>query len=56
MDALIAQVKDSASKVDEAGRKKIIDGLRDLALSIESSEDTMQRIMFQVMSLLDCSE
>ena len=51
MEALFSQVKASASKADEAGRKKIIDGLRDLALSIESSEDTMQRIMFQVLKL-----
>lgn len=51
MDALISHVKISASKADEAGRKKIIDGLRDLAFSIESSQDTMQRIMFQVLNL-----
>jgi hypothetical protein len=51
MEALISHVKATANKADEAGRKKIIDGLRDLAYSIESPEDTMQRIMFQVLKL-----
>jgi hypothetical protein len=52
MDELMSQVKASASNADEAGRKRIIDGLRDLAFAIESPEDTMQRIMFQVPSML----
>jgi demethylsterigmatocystin 6-O-methyltransferase len=51
MEALISHVKATANKADESGRKKIIDGLRDLAYSIESPEDTMQRIMFQVLKL-----
>ncbi|MCJ1264606.1 hypothetical protein MMC22_004479 [Lobaria immixta] len=46
MDALISQVKHEASSVDEVGRQKIIDGLRDLALSIETPEDSIQRIMY----------
>lgn len=46
MDALISQVKHEAISVDEAGRQKILDGLRDLAMSIETPEDSMQRIMF----------
>lgn len=49
MDALFVEVKNAASKADEAGRKKMIDELRGLAMAIESPEDTMQRIMFQVL-------
>lgn len=56
MDSLFSQVRASASKANEAERKKIIDGLRDLAFSIESPEDTMQRIMFQVSQLPRSSE
>lgn len=48
MDALLAQIKTLTASADEAGRMKVIDGLRDLAISIESPEDTMQRIMYQV--------
>lgn len=51
MDALISQVKHEAISVDEAGRQKILDGLRDLAMSIETPEDSMQRIMFLVCLL-----
>ena len=35
MDALINQVKHEASSLDEIGRNKILNGLRDLALSME---------------------
>ncbi|KAF7508283.1 hypothetical protein GJ744_009428 [Endocarpon pusillum] len=51
MDSLSSQVRASASRANEAERKKIIDGLRDLAFSIESPEDTMQRIMFQHLQI-----
>ncbi|MCJ1261206.1 hypothetical protein MMC22_001070 [Lobaria immixta] len=46
MDALISQVKHEANSADEAGRQKILDGLRDLAMAIETPADSMQRIMF----------
>lgn len=52
MDALIKQVKHEANSLDEVGRKKILDDLRDLALSIETPEDSVQRIYFLVRLLL----
>ncbi len=48
MDSLVVQVKALAEGADEASRKKILDTLRDLTYSIESPEDTIQRIMFYV--------
>ena len=48
MEALIDRVKHEASKVDEAGRKRILDDLRNLVYSIELPDDTMQRIMLLV--------
>lgn len=51
MDALISQVKNEASSLDDLGRQKILDGLHNLALSIETPEDSMQRIMFSVRLL-----
>ncbi|MCJ1423356.1 hypothetical protein MMC29_001239 [Sticta canariensis] len=44
MDALISQVKNEASSLDDVGRQKILEGLRNLALSIERPEDSFQRI------------
>lgn len=51
MDALISQVKNEAHSLDDVGRQKILDGLRNLALSIETPEDSLQRIMFLVRLL-----
>ena len=48
MDALIEHVKTAAAQADEAGRKKIMDELRDLSISIETGYDSMQRIMYSV--------
>lgn len=48
MDAFIAQGKALVASADEAGRKKALDCLRDLAYEIESPEDTIMRIMFYV--------
>lgn len=48
MDAIITQVHDLAKTADEAGRKKILDSLRDLSYSLETREDTAQRVMYQV--------
>ena len=50
MDKLLAQVKHDASTGDEAARKKLLQSLRDLAFSIETPEDTIQRVMFEVES------
>ncbi|KAF5871803.1 putative o-methyl transferase b protein [Botrytis fragariae] len=46
MDDLITHVKAAAANADEAGRKKIIDGLRDLSIELETPWDSMQRIMY----------
>ena len=46
MDNLLSLAKAIAKDADEAGRKKLLDTLRDVAYSIESPEDTIQRIMF----------
>ena len=48
VDAIVALAKSLTKEEDEAERKKLLDTLRDVAYSIESPEDTMQRIMFYV--------
>ena len=48
MDSVISQVKKLASTADELTRKEMIVGLRDLASSLETTDDTMERIMFLV--------
>lgn len=48
MDSIISQVKALAASADDVDRKNIIVALRDLSHSLESSDDTMQRIMFYV--------
>lgn len=48
MDAFLAQAKTLAQTADEAGRKQIIDALRNLSYSLESTQDTAQRIMYLV--------
>ena len=48
METFIAQAKHLASTVDEAGRKKLSDTLRELSVAIESPSDTMQRLRFAV--------
>lgn len=52
MDALITHVKATAANADEAGRKKIIDDLRDLSIELETPWDSMQRIMYLVRIIL----
>ena len=48
MDAVLEQAKLLASNVNEASRKKIMDGLRDLSYSLGTEDDTVQRIMSAV--------
>jgi demethylsterigmatocystin 6-O-methyltransferase len=48
MDAFSAQAKVLIKTTDEAGRKKILDTLRDLCYSLESAQDSAQRIMYLV--------
>ncbi|KAI9655761.1 MAG: hypothetical protein M1821_005196 [Bathelium mastoideum] len=49
MDSLFAQVKSLAENADEAGRKKLLDGLRGLQYAIETPQDSIQRIVFLQM-------
>ena len=48
MDQVVAQVRSLAENGDEAARKTIIDTLRNLSYSLESPQDTMQRISYLV--------
>lgn len=48
MEAIADQAKRLAGNVSEQERKKLIDGLRDLSYSLETPDDTMQRIMYLV--------
>jgi demethylsterigmatocystin 6-O-methyltransferase len=45
---LAAEIQQSAAAADEAGRKEILNALRDLQYSIEKPEDTMQRVIHLV--------
>lgn len=48
MEAVIDQVRDLAGSADKAGRSKILDQLRELAYSLESSDETINRVVFLV--------
>jgi len=50
MDNVIAQAKHAASTADEAARKKLLQQLRDLKLSIEAPEDSIQIVILEVRS------
>ncbi|KAF3397379.1 Demethylsterigmatocystin 6-O-methyltransferase [Talaromyces pinophilus] len=43
MDSIVEQVQKLAAMADEAGRKKLLDSLRDLSYAIETPYDTLQR-------------
>lgn len=51
MDSLIETVHEAAQTASEADRKKLIDSLNGLALSVEEPQDTMQRLLYQVNKL-----
>ena len=46
MESLAAQVKQLASSADEVARKNLIVELRDIASFLQTTDDTMERIMF----------
>ena len=48
MESVIAQVKQLAATTNEAGRKEIMDQLRELSNSLETPDETLQRIMYLV--------
>lgn len=43
MDTVVDQVRKLAATADEAGRKKLLDSLRNLSHAIETPYDTLQR-------------
>jgi demethylsterigmatocystin 6-O-methyltransferase len=43
MDSIVDQVRKLAATADEAGRKKLLDSLRDLSYAIETPYDILQR-------------
>lgn len=49
---LAEKIRNAAATADEAGRKELLDSLRDLQYSIEKPEDTMQRVIHLVRHLL----
>ena len=51
METVIDQAKRLANSASEVERKKLIDGLRDLSYSLETPDDTMQRVMYLVSAL-----
>lgn len=50
LDTLLAQVKCLAAEADHAGRIKVLEKLRDLSYSIETSDDTAKRLLYNVIS------
>lgn len=46
--SLAKEIQNAAATVNEAGRKELLDSLRDLQYSIEKPEDTMQRVIHLV--------
>jgi hypothetical protein len=48
MEAIVAQVKSLAQGVDGAAHHSILQSLRELYLSLETRQDTMQRISYAV--------
>ena len=48
MERIEEEVKRLASNSDESGRKKIIDSLREISYSIETPDDTLQRLTYTV--------
>lgn len=52
MEAVIDEVRGLAGSANEAGRNNILNQLRELAYSLESPHETMNRIMFLVSSFI----
>jgi hypothetical protein len=48
MDSIVAQVKSLAATADEAGRQKVLDALRELQFSLESHQESAERIFHLV--------
>ena len=50
MEPIIAQIKSLSEGADEAGKKKILDQLRDLQFALETPADAIQRLIYLVSS------
>lgn len=48
MDSLITQISQLAQNASEAARAKLLDQLHELTYSLESDDDTMQRLIYRV--------
>ncbi|KAF2752864.1 S-adenosyl-L-methionine-dependent methyltransferase [Pseudovirgaria hyperparasitica] len=51
MDALIASATALFKAADEVGRQTILDGLRNLSVSLETEQDSMQRVLYAQLQL-----
>ncbi|CAF9905192.1 MAG: hypothetical protein HETSPECPRED_004907 [Heterodermia speciosa] len=51
LDTLLAQIKYIAAEADDAGRIKTLEKLRDLSCSIETSDDTAKRLLYNNLQL-----
>ena len=48
MEALLAEITSIAQDADPTTRKTILDQLRNVALTLETSGDTVQRLLYLV--------
>ena len=51
MDAALAEVRELASSAGEETRSKVVDSLRNTLYSLESEDESLERIMFLVRHL-----
>lgn len=51
MESIVEQIKNLASGADEAQRKQILVSLREVSDSIETSNDTLHRLIYLVSLL-----
>jgi hypothetical protein len=52
MEDIVRQVQVLAAAADEAGKKKIVEQLRDLSFSVEGGGSVVQRITYRVRYFL----
>ena len=48
MEAALETIKNLADRADATTRRHMIDGLRKLSYSLETPDDTLQRLMYAV--------
>lgn len=52
LNKVSSEIEHIGEVADEKARRKLIDQLRDMQYALETPEDTMQRLIHQVCSLL----